>query len=351
MPWSKIKEISLEPPFQTGQASQDKRELSYPESIREALESALEIDPDVFVMGQGINDPNGIFGISNGLREKFGIQRVFDTPLAESALTGISVGAALGGMHPVYLHNRPDFLMLAMDQLVNHATKWNYMFNGKMNVPMVIWACIGRGWGSAAQHSQALQGLFFHIPGLKLVMPCTCFDAKGLMLAAITDKNPVLILDHRFNFKLKGMVPKSIYKVPIGEGVVRKSGKDVTVLAISHLVLDSFAVANELAENGIDVEVIDPRSLRPFDEKLLVQSVQKTGRLVIVDNGWRTGGVTAEIAATIAENTFDSLKAPIIRVTCPDIPTPSSHILEEAFYIGQPEIKAAILKTMKYKRK
>jgi pyruvate dehydrogenase E1 component beta subunit len=301
-------------------------------------------------MGQGVDDPSGMFGTTQGLHKEFGRDRVFDTPLAETALTGVAVGAALGNMRPVYFHNRPDFLLLAMDQLVNHAAKWHYMFGGAVCVPLVIWTCIGRGWGSAAQHSQALQGLFMHISGLKLIMPSTCFDAKGLMLAAIRDNNPVVIIDHRFNFKQKGVVPKEMYTLPIGKGVVRRPGKDVTVVAVSHLVVDAFFVAQELTEQGIETEVIDPRTLRPLDEELILESVAKTGRLVIVDTGCKTGGVTAEISALVVERAFTFLKAPIARVTCPDLPTPAGHTLEEAFYIGKPEIKEAILQTMNYNR-
>jgi len=347
MPWSKIKADCNEPDFYT-ESNNAGRRITYSEAIREGVQQALALDDRVFVMGQGVDDPSGMFGTTRGLQKEFGPKRVFDTPLAETALTGVAVGAALGNMRPIYFHNRPDFLLLAMDQLVNHAAKWYYMFGGTVNVPIVLWTCIGRGWGSAAQHSQALQGLFFHVPGLKLIMPCTCFDAKGLMLSAIKDNNPVLIIDHRFNFKQKGMVPEHMYTVPIGKGIIRRSGKDVTVVAVSHLVTDAFYAAQELAEQGIDVELIDPRTLRPLDEALILESVSKTGRLVIADTGWKTGGVTAEIAAIVAEKAFSPLKAPIERVASPDVPTPSGYTLEEAFYIGKPEIKTAILKTFNY---
>jgi pyruvate dehydrogenase E1 component beta subunit len=297
-------------------------------------------------MGQGVDDPAGMFGATRGLQLEFGRTRVFDTPLAENAMTGIAVGAALGGMRPVYFHNRPDFLLLAMDQLVNHASKWHFMFGGAVNVPLVIWACIGRGWGSAAQHSQALQGLFFHVPGLKLVMPSTSFDAKGLMLAAIKDDNPVLIIDHRFNFKQIGLVPENPYTVPIGKGIIRRKGVDVTVVAVSHLVTEAFHAAQELAREGIEVELIDPRTLRPLDEEIILESLAKTGRLVVADTGWKTGGVTAEIAALASEKGFSFLKAPVGRVACPDVPTPAGYTLEDAFYVGKAEITASIRQTL-----
>jgi len=347
MPWSKIKPELNEPDFYS-EGSECSRRLPYHKAIREALDQAMELDPDVFVMGQGVDDPSGMFGATLNLHKKHGQKRVFDTPLAENALTGIAVGAAIGGLRPVYFHNRPDFLLLAMDQLVNHASKWHYMFGGAVNVPLVIWTCIGRGWGSAAQHSQALQGLFMHIPGLRLIMPATCFDAKGLLLAAIKENNPVLIIEHRFNFKQIGFVPKEMYTVPIGKGTIRRPGDDVTVIAISHLVSDTFMVAQELAEEGIDVEIIDPRTLRPLDENLIMESVAKTGRLVIADTGWKTGGVTAEIAALVAENGFRFLKSPITRVSCPDLPTPAGYTLEEAYYITKDKIKNAIIKTVNY---
>ena len=214
-------------------------------------------------------------------------------------------------------------------------------------VPLVFWAFVGRGWGSAAQHSQALQGLFMHVPGLKLIMPATCFDAKGLMLAAIADNNPVLIIDHRMNFKQRGLVPTEPYTVPIGKGVIRRKGRDVTVVATSHLVAEAYAAAQELAQEGIEAEVVDPRTLRPLDEELILESVARTGRLVVTDTGWKTGGVTAEISAMVAEKGFRSLKAPIVRVCNPDLPTPSGYTLERAYYIGKDDIKAGIVKAVR----
>lgn len=340
MPWSKIKPERNEPDFEHGTAGASRR-LSYAEAVRESLDQALSLDPRVFVMGQGVDDPGGMFGTTLNLHKKHGGDRVFDTPLAETALMGVAVGAAIGGMRPVYFHNRPDFLYLAMDQLVNHASKWHYMFGGAVKVPLVIWACIGRGWGSAAQHSQALQGLFMHIPGLRLVMPGTCYDAKGLMLSAIADNNPVVILEHRYNFRHNGFVPEAPYRVPIGRGVIRRAGKDVTILAVSYMATEAFDAAQTLEREGIDAEVVDLRSLRPLDEGLILSSAAKTGRVVIADTGWKTGGVTAEIAALIAERGFASLKAPIRRVACPDVPTPAGYTLENAFYKGAADIAAA----------
>ncbi|MCP3943381.1 MAG: alpha-ketoacid dehydrogenase subunit beta [Desulfobacteraceae bacterium] len=346
MPWSRIKTDYIEPDFY-GKEITGQRRLTYSESLNEALSQALEIDSSVFVMGQGVDDPSGMFGSTKNLQEKYGAKRVFDTPLAETALTGIAAGAAMAGMKPVYFHNRPDFLYLALDQLANHAAKWSYMFAGKVSVPLVIWACIGRGWGSGAQHSQALQGLFMHIPGLKLVMPSTCYDTKGLMLTAIKDPNPVIIIDHRMNYRNQGYVPEKMYTIPFGKGVKRRNGSDVTVVAISHMVTDSLLAAEELyQEEKIDVEIIDPRTLCPLDEELILASVLKTGRLVIVDMGWKTGGVSAEIASLVVEKGFSSLKAPIKRVTCPDLPTPSGYTLEDVFYIDKNQIKKAVVEAV-----
>ncbi|MHB8908656.1 MAG: alpha-ketoacid dehydrogenase subunit beta [Syntrophales bacterium] len=340
MPWTKIKAEVNEPDYHS-ESDENVRRLSYSEAIREALDQSLELDQRVFIMGQGVDDPSAMFGTTLNLHKKYGSQRVFDTPLAENALTGITTGAAIGGMRPVYFHNRPDFLFLAMDQLVNHASKWCYMFGGAVNVPLVLWACIGRGWGSAAQHSQALQGLFMHIPGLKVIMPSTCYDAKGLMLSAIADSNPVLIIEHRFNFRNKGFVPEAPYRVPIGKGIIRKQGKDITFVAISHMVTEARKAAEELSKEGIDAEVIDLRTLRPLDEEIILRSVSKTGRLLIADCGWKTGGITAEISAVVAEKGFEFLKAPIRRVACPDVPTPSGFTLEEGFYVDSTDILIA----------
>lgn len=339
-PWLGLSEELVEPSDHL-EGDRGDRVLTYTEAIRESLDQAMQLDPSVFVMGQDVDAPTGMFGATKGLHEAHGPDRNFDTPLAEAAMMGVAVGASLGGMRPVYFHNRPDFLLLASDQLVNHAAKWFYMFGGKANVPLVVWACIGRGWGSAAQHSQALQGLFLHVPGLKLVMPSTAHDAKGLMLAAIADENPVMILEHRFNFKHKGYVPEAMYKVPIGKGIVRREGKDVSILTISHMVYESLQAAEALAEHGVDAEVVDLRTLRPLDEQIILESVAKTGRAVIADCGWKTGGITAEIAAVIAEKGLSSLKAGVQRVACPDTPTPAGFTLESAFYVGSAEIVAA----------
>ena len=347
MPWSKIRVESQEPDYSC-RTVKGNRCIDYAAATREALDLAMAQDRKVFVMGQGVDDPSGMFGATKDLHLKHGSDRVFDTPLSETGLTGIAAGAAMAGMRPVYCHNRPDFLLLAMDQLVNHASKWHYMFGGAVNVPLVIWACTGRGWGSGAQHSQALQGLFMHVPGLKLVMPSTAYDAKGLMLAAIADPNPVVILEHRYNFKHKGFVPEGMYSVPFGKASRRREGGDITIISISHMVNEAFAAAQSLSSKGIEAEVIDLRSLRPWDEETVLTSVAKTGRAIVADCGWRTSGITAELAATIAEKSFDHLKAPVRRIACPDLPTPAGYTLEEAFYVGAETIVESALALMRY---
>jgi len=337
MPWTKIL-IEKQVPGYDAHAGQDVRKLTFPEAIREGLDQALARDKNVFVMGQGVDDPLGMFGTTLDLDKKHGRDRVFDTPLSENALTGIAVGAALVGMRPVYLHNRPDFLLLAMDQIANHASKLSYMFGGNAKVPLVIMAVIGRGWGSAAQHSQALHGLFMHIPGLKLVMPSTAYDAKGLLISSIADNNPVIFIKYRWLFKHSGHVPEELYSIPLGKGIVRRQGKDVTIVGISYMVIEALRAAEKLQENGCDAEIIDPRTLKPLDEDIILNSVRKTGRLVIADTDWVTGGVASEIAAVVAEKGFKYLKAPIKRIGWPDVPTPSSYVLEQEFYPGVEEI-------------
>ncbi|MDP8212384.1 MAG: alpha-ketoacid dehydrogenase subunit beta [Candidatus Zapsychrus exili] len=337
MPWTKL-QVEREEPHFDGDAGRDVRKLSFGDALKEALDQALEQDPSVYVMGQGVNDPGGMFGSTDGLYKKYGTTRVFDTPLSELGMTGIAVGSAMAGMRPVYVHNRPDFLLLAMDQIVNHASKWSYMFAGQVPMPIVIRSCIGRGWGSAAQHSQALQSLFVHIPGLKVVMPTTSYDAKGLLITAIADNNPVIFFEQRWLYKHQSYVPEHIYSIPFGEGVVRKKGTDLTILAVSHMVIESLRAAEELEKQGISVEVIDPRTLKPLDEDIILKSVKKTGKLLVADLSWKTGGFSSEVISVVAEKGLSYLKAPPKKVAFPGISTPGSFVLENAFYPGVKEI-------------
>lgn len=322
------------------------REISFSQAINEALCQAMAQDRDVFLMGEGVDDPRAIFGSTKDLKERFGKDHVFDIPLAENGMTGVAIGAALAGMRPVMTHQRLDFTLYAMDQIVNHAAKRSYASGGLQSVPFTIRAIVGRGWGQGPQHSQSLQGWFSHVPGLKVVMPSTPYDSKGLLLASIWDNNPVIFIEYRRLYDEIGPVPEEPYTLPIGKGIVRCEGKDVTIVAISYMGLEA-AWARQLFDRvGIEVEIIDPRTLKPLDEEMILRSVRRTGRLVIADTGWRTCGVAAELAALAAENCFEYLKAPIRRVTLPDIPTPTSRVLEEAFYPGWREIVQAVCEVM-----
>lgn len=324
------------------QAHDGKRVQTYREAVREALIQAMERNSRVFVAGQGVDDPGAVFGTTRGLVERFGRRRVFDTPIAENGITGIMIGAALAGMRPVMVHMRMDFLPMSMDQIVNHAAKWRFMFGGRVSVPLTIRCIIGRGWGAAAQHSQSLQALFVHVPGLKVVMPSTPYDAKGLLLASIADDNPVIFVEHRWLFDQTGHVPEEEYVIPIGKGVIRREGRDVTVVAVSHMVCEAHRAAESLGKEGIDIEIVDPRSLSPLDDELIFESVRKTGRLVIADTGWKNCGIGAEIAARAAGSVLGYLKAPIRRIAAADTPTPCSHGLEKEFYPGSEDIISAV---------
>lgn len=330
MPWTE----ALLQAQQAGTAQAPGRQMEYTQALREALDLAMGLDPNVFVLGQGVDTPAGaMFGVTQGLDAKYGPARCFDTPLSEAALTGICTGAAMAGLRPVYLHNRPDFLLLAMDQLINHAAKIRYLDQGRHKVPLVIWAAIARGWGSGAQHSQALQGLLLGVPGLRILAPSTPYDAKGLMLAAIAADDPVLIFDHRWLMRRSGPVPEGIYHVPIGQAVLREQGDQITIAGTSHTLELAREALSELRKTrAVSADVIDLRSLKPLDTQCLIRSVRRTGRLVVVDPGWNIGGVTAEIAALAAEHCWDCLKAPVRRIGLPDAPTPAAHSLEQAYY-------------------
>ena len=340
MPWTKIFLDKEE--MERTLTRQGLRAITYREAILEAQTQALESDQSVFLMGEGVDDPGGIFGTTLGLAERFGKDRVIDIPIAENGLTGVAIGAAMTGMKPVFIHMRNDFLPMCMDQLVNHAAKWHYMTGGKVNVPLVVRAIIGRGWGSAAQHSQALHSLFLPVPGLKIVMPSTPYDAKGLFLAALNDGNPVLFIEHRWTFETAGYVPEEVYQVPIGKGIVRRQGSDVSVVAISQMVFEAVKAAGILQQEGIDVEIVEPRTLKPLDEDLIIESVSKTGRLIIADVACRTGSIGAEIACRVCERAPGLLKKPVRRICFPDAPTPCSPVLEDAYYPGAAEIAEAV---------
>jgi len=324
------------------------RKISYVQAINETLHQLLRDDARVFVIGQGVTSPWYVGSTTVGLIDRFGPQRIIDTPVSENGVTGTAIGAALAGMRPILVHPRMDFMYYAMDQIANHAANWHYMFGGQLSVPLTIWGIINRGGEQAAQHSQALQAMFTHIPGVKVVMPGTPYDAKGLLVASVEDDNPVVYIDDRWLYDYVGEVPEELYTVPIGKGIVRKEGKDVTAVATSYMVSEAINAAESLNKEGVDVEVIDLRSLKPLDEDLLFQSVEKTGRLVIVDGGWKTCGVGAEISARIAESKiFKQLKTPIMRVSLPDTPAPASSTLEKVYYPKAENIASAIKNLLK----
>ena len=322
----------------------NKRELSFSLAINDALHNAMALDEKVFVIGQGVKSPWYVGNTTRGLIDRFGEKRVIDTPVSENAITGAAVGAALAGMRPVVVHPRMDFMFYAFDPIINEAANWYYMFGGTLSVPVVFWGIINRGGEQAAQHSQALQAMLAHVPGLKVVMPSTPYDAKGLMLAAIQDDNPVVFIDDRWLYGCKEAVPEDPYIVPIGKGVVKREGKDVTLVSWSYMMEEAKKAAEELALQSIDVELIDLRSLKPFDQELILRSVKKTGRLVVVDGAWKTCGFAAEIVACVGESPLAlKLKAPICRVCLPDVPAPASRVLEEEYYIKAKDIVHKIL--------
>jgi len=323
------------------------RKLQYSLALNEALHQMMELDPSVFLIGQGVKSPWYVGNTAQGLLERFGEARIIDTPVSENGITGAAVGAAIAGMRPVVVHPRMDFMFFAMDPIINQAANWHYMNGGKASVPVVFWGIINRGGEQAAQHSQAIHGLFANIPGLKVVMPATAYDAKGLMIAAIQDPNPVVFVDERLLYRLEDIVPEEIYTVEIGKGVIRKEGKDVTLIAVSLMVHEAMKAAENLAFEGLDVEVIDLRTVKPLDREMILHSVQKTGRVVVADVGWKSFGVSAEIAALVVENAFDALKAPVLRVALPDCPALASASLEKEYYPNYETVIRAIKTMMK----
>ena len=323
------------------------RELTYSDAISEGLVLAMERDPNVFVTGYGVDYPSGVFGTTNQALTKFGGLRVFDSPSMENALTGICLGASVVGMRPVLVHHRNDFMFLAFDQMINLASKWRYRYGGNAgNVPVVIRGIIGRGWGQGATHSQSLQAPIAHFPGIAVVMPAMPADAKGLILSALNSKNPVVILEHRSLFGISGEVPEGYYETPIGKANIVRFGTDLSLVCTSYMVVEALRAARFLAKYEISVEVIDIRSIRPLDESTIIDSVKKTGRLLIADTSWIRYGVASEIAGLIAEKAFHYLKAPVKRVGLPDCPTPSAKSLEDAFYPSANSLQRLIVELL-----
>jgi pyruvate dehydrogenase E1 component beta subunit len=323
------------------------RKLSYVHALNEALRQILASDEKTILIGQGVNNPWYVGRSTVGLGEYFGYDRVIDTPVSEACTTGVSIGAALASLRPILVFPRMDFMYLALDQIANHAANWNFMFGGQRGVPMVIWAIINRGGEQAAQHSQAIQSMFAHIPGLKVVAPSSPHDIKGAFISSINDGNPVIIVDDRWLYDEIGDVPENMYSIPIDQGQIIVEGCDVTIAASSYMTVEAVKAAKELLQYNITAEVIDLRSLKPIDENTIITSVCKTGHLVIADGGWKTCGVSAEVAAIAGEKAFFNLKAPILRVTLADAPAPASSILEKAYYPKAQQITSSVMQLLK----
>jgi pyruvate/2-oxoglutarate/acetoin dehydrogenase E1 component len=329
----------------TLEAGTQTRELSFAQAINEALAEELRRDESVFVVGEDVAEAGTPFKVLSGLVAEFGPERVLDSPISEAGITGLGVGAAMTGMRPVVDIMFGDFLTLVMDQLVNQAAKAHYMSGGKLKVPLVLRTTLGATRRSAAQHSQSLQAWVSHVPGLKVAIPSTPYDAKGLLKTAIRDDNPVVFIEDKLHYPLKGEVPSDEYTIPFGVADVKRTGSDVTIVATSSMVQASLAAAELLAADGIDAEVIDPRTTSPLDEETLIRSVEKTSRAIVVDEGHRRYGVTAELASVIAERAFYHLDAPVRRLGALDVPVPFSPPLEDVT-VPTPESIAAAAKEL-----
>ena len=326
------------------------REITYTKAINEALRECMQADPSVVLLGEDIGKYGGVFQVTAGLLDEFGAERVVDTPISESGFVGMCVGAAMTGLRPVVEIMFIDFTLVAMDMIVNQMAKMRYMFGGRAKVPMVIRTNIGAGRGAAAQHSQSFHSIFMHIPGIRVVLPSTPYDAKGMMIEAVRDENPVLFIEHKKLYNVKEDVPEGSYTVPLGKAKVVREGKEVTIVALSGMVPKALAVAEEFSRQGVELEIVDLRSLAPLDRETVLASVAKTHRLITADEGVLTGGMGSEIAAIVAEEAFGELKGPILRVASPDTPVPFSPTLEKAFIPDEGKIKSAVHRMLSFDR-
>lgn len=324
------------------------RKLSYTEAIAEALVQAMERNDRVFVVGEGVDNVTGIYGTILPAFKRFGDKRVIDTPISENGLTGFAIGAAMDGMRPVLFHQRNDFMLLSMDQLANEAAKIRFMSAGKHHVPLTIVSFIARKVGEGAQHSQSLQATFAHIPGLKVVMPTDPFGAKGLLLTAIFDDDPVIVLYHRALFEEKADVPGDFYSLPLGKSQLKRLGRDITIVAVSAAVKEATEAAEKLAvDHSIEAEVIDLISISPLDRGMIIESVKKTGRLLVVDTGWKLFGISAEILALVVEGAYGFLRAAPRRIAFPDVPAPATPYLLKYYYPTANNVMGSVLEMMK----
>jgi pyruvate/2-oxoglutarate/acetoin dehydrogenase E1 component len=320
------------------------RKISYSQAINEAMFLAMRQSDKVITYGLGVPDPKGVFGTTLGLQEEFGIDRVFDTPTSENAMTGIGIGVAINGFRPVMVHQRVDFFLLAMDQLVNNAAKWRIMFGGESNVPITIRLIVGHGWGQGPTHSQNLHSIFSHVPGLKVVMPTTAYDAKGLLLESIFDDDPVIFLEHRWLHGLESEVPEDEYRVPIGKAMNLKEGSDITITSLSYMSVEAMHAIDELNKIGISCDLIDLRTTSPLDWEMIKKSVLKTGRILCIDSSSGSFSVASEIIAKISMELYSSLKCAPQRLALEDMPSPTSFGLTDKYYIGAKEIFNKVLK-------
>ena len=308
------------------------RIIKFSNAINEAIYQAMKLDDNVLCYGLGTDDPKGVFGTTLNLQNHFGSERVFDMPTSENAMTGIAIGAALNGIRSIMTHQRLDFFLLAMDQLVNNAAKWHYMFGGQLGVPITIRLIIGRGWGQGPTHSQNLQAWFAHIPGLKVVMPATAADAKGLLLESIFDNNPVVFLEHRWLHNLEGDVPENDFRIPIGKAQKLSNGNDLTIVSSSYMTVEALHALEKLKTENISCDLIDLRTVNPIDWQMIFSSVRKTGRLLVLDTASQTCSIAGEIIARVSMECFNKLKQAPQRIALPDIPTPTSFELTKCFY-------------------
>jgi acetoin:2,6-dichlorophenolindophenol oxidoreductase subunit beta len=328
-----------------------KKLITYSDAINEALHTCMQLDKKIICMGLGINDPKNIFGTTKNLEKKFGKNRVFDMPTSENAMTGIAIGASLDKFKVVITHQRLDFILLAMDQIINGAAKWHYMFGGSNNISITIRLIVGRGWGQGPTHSQSLQSLFAHIPGLKVVMPSSAYDAKGLLISSIFDKNPVIFIEHRWLHSMQGYVPKKKYDIKLGKPKKILIGDHITIVAMSYMTIEAINSAKFLKKYGINCEIIDLRTVSPIDYSIIYRSIKKTKRLMVLDTSNKSYSIASEIVATCSENVFNYFLSPPKIIALPDIPVPTSYSMTKDLYPDSQKIIKEILKIMNIKIK
>jgi len=322
------------------------RQLSYAKAILEATDQAMTLSKDVIVLGQLVDTQSGIFGTTTGLVDKHGPERVLDFPVAENLMTATAMGAALTGLRPVICHQRLDFMIYSLDALVNWLSLWRFKSNGQSAMPVTIRTIVGKGWGQGPQHSKSLHSWFAHMPGLRVAVPATAYDAKGLLLESIFSETPAIFVEGRGLYSMTDHVPEEPYRVRFGQAVVRRPGKDVTLVAIGNMVPIALRAAATLEKDGIDVEVVDPRTLTPLDRKTICDSAFKTRRLVVADPAWHSFGAASEIITTVVEHLGDKLKSKPVRVTLPDSHTPMSMALEPEYYPDDADVVAAVKQTL-----